>query len=78
MSIRDVINCQVERRKRGRPKLPSDEKGVQIYHRVLPATRDALAEIAEKTGEACGEVLDRLVAREHQRLSTVRARRQRT
>jgi hypothetical protein len=58
-----------EKRRRGRPPLPIEERGVQIKHRVLPMTRDSLIEIAEITGEACGEVLDRVVARERRRVS---------
>jgi hypothetical protein len=50
---------------RGRPALPPDQKGVQIRHRVLPATRDALLEISAQTGETAGAILDRLVAQEH-------------
>jgi hypothetical protein len=61
-----------EKRKRGRPPLPLDIRGVQIRHRVRPATRDGLIEISELTGEACGDILDRIVAKE---LSRVTARR---
>jgi hypothetical protein len=58
-----------EKRKRGRPPLPLDIRGVQIRHRVLPATRDALVEIAELTGDACGDILDRIVAKEFNRVT---------
>jgi hypothetical protein len=59
---------------RGRPALPPEQKGVQIRHRVLPATRDALIEISAQTGEAAGAILDRLVAREHRQIETIRLR----
>lgn len=57
----------IKRKRRGRPALPADKRGVQIRHRVLPSTRCALTEIAAITGETAGEVLDRLVAIEYRR-----------
>ena len=59
---------------RGRPPLPPDQKGVQIRHRVLPATREALIEISAQTGEAAGAILDRLVAREHRKFQVAHLR----
>jgi hypothetical protein len=53
---------------RGRPALPPHRKGVQIRHRVLPVTLDALIEISALTGESCGAVLNRLLNKELQRI----------
>lgn len=59
-----IRSMPTQRKRRGRPALPEEKRGVQIRHRVLPSTRIALAEIAAITGETVGEVLDRLVATE--------------
>ncbi len=63
-----------QRKRRGRPALPEEQRGVQIRHRVLPSTRLALTEIAAITGETAGEVLDRLVAIEYRRRTAVNLR----
>jgi hypothetical protein len=54
--------------------LPPEQKGIQIKHRVLPATREALIEISVHTGEPAGAILDRLVEKEHRRIEAARLR----
>jgi hypothetical protein len=56
------------KRKRGRPFKPAEETRVLTAHRVLPATLTALTKLAEQSGESRGELLDRLVAKEHKRV----------
>lgn len=56
------------KKKRGRPFKPAKETRVLTAHRVLPATLKALTELADRNGESRGELLDRLVAKEHKRV----------
>ena len=44
---------------------------MHVSHRILPASVDALIELAEKSGESQGEVLDRLIAKEYKRVMKV-------
>lgn len=67
------INMGKMERPRGRPPKPPDQKGVQIRHCVLPASRDALSVIADATGKGCGEILDRLIAKEYRRIFPTQA-----
>ncbi len=52
----------------GRRPKPPELKGQKIGYRVLPVTLNALAAIITITGEGGGEILDRIISQELQRV----------
>ncbi len=71
----NILRVSTEKKTRGRPALPEEQRGIQIPYRVWPQTVEALREIGELTGEACGVILNQLIARELERIRRVCERR---
>ena len=55
--------------RRGRPTKVPGERRVHITARVLPSTFDALHDLMDESGESRGEIFDRLIAKEHKRVT---------
>ncbi len=53
---------------RGRPPLPTKRKRKKVAPYLAAEAIEQLAEIKAQTGESQGEILDRLIAREHKKM----------